>query len=317
MKRNFCRYLALCLVIVSLQVMSFAQLNEQGYWKSDLYYEDSFVNYKYYSEIYFKNALEKLKKAKLENQESIDEWTGDYLTDDINLSASALRWSPKEGFVYVGFYTCIPELRFLNYGSVKVSEKSILMNSEIGKNFYWGNKFLRVKWGERHYLISEGQIADFYNLVAGYGWKENGESSEHFLLKKGDKDKRVTGMPVFPRGYEKFVRKPIEGKITEIIRREVNSKKYDNGNISYKSRTFVEINVGKIQGLRRDLYLYLIDSEDDEVIEIKRIGRNSSIGVIERTLDDNKRETYTDYKINQVKDYPIITVGLKFSTRNF
>ena len=71
--------LILILLFVGIcQTASFAQLNEYGRWKSDLYYEPVEINYRFYSESDFTNALTKLEAIKSENNNLTNEWAGSY-----------------------------------------------------------------------------------------------------------------------------------------------------------------------------------------------------------------------------------------------
>jgi hypothetical protein len=55
-----------------------------------------------------------------------------------------LRWSPELGFVYLNFYTCLPELRGLDYGSVTATRDYILLTSQSSKLNGQATKYLPV-----------------------------------------------------------------------------------------------------------------------------------------------------------------------------
>lgn len=48
-------------------------------------------------------------------------------------------------------------------------------------------------------------------------------------------------MPIFPQGYERFVKKPIEATITKILRREIRKEQGYDGSPSYDSHTLVRL----------------------------------------------------------------------------
>lgn len=299
------------------QVASFAQLYQDGRWKSDAFYVPVELNYNSYSENDFANALVKLENLKSEDNASIGEWAGDYspvYSGEVN--AETLRWSPKVGFVYLNFYTCLPELRGLDYGSALATPNYILLTSQSSKLNGQTVKYLPVKWGERHYLIPEKEVAEFYRFVAGYGWKKDEYVTFDFLLKNDDIEKPLFGMPVFPRGYERFVKKPIEAEITKISRREIKTEQSYDGSPVYKSHTFVRLNVGTANGVKPGMTFNVVESEDYEKVELLQIGRNSSIGVLIRALDENKQETFKNWQTDEIKSYPSIAVGWKVSTRS-
>ena len=298
------------------QTASFAQLNEHGRWKSDLYYEPVEINYRSYSESDFTDALTKLEAFKLENNNSTDEWAGTYSAPSGEVNVIALRWSPQAGFVYLNFYTCLPELRRLDYGTVAATPDYILLTSLSSKLSGRVTKYLPVKWGERHYLVPESEVAQFYKFVAGYGWKKDEYVFFDFLLKNDDSEKPIAGMPIFPRGYERYVRRPVEATITEVLRREIRTAQNYDGSPAYESHTFVKLDAGSADGIKRGMSLNVLGSEDYETVEIVRVGRRSSVGVLVRSLDENKQEVFKNHRTDEIKPYPIVSAGWQLSTRS-
>lgn len=310
---------SLILILLSIgfcQTASFAQLNEYGRWKSDLYYEPVEINYRSYSESDFTSALTKLEAIKSENSNLTDEWAGDYSAQSGEVNVIALSWSRQAGFIHLNFYTCLPELRGLNYGTVAATPDYVLLTSQASQRSGRATKYLPVKWGERHYLVPESEVAQFYKFVAGYGWKKDEYVFFDFLLKNDDLGKPVAGMPVFPRGYERFVRKPIRATITELLRREIKTGQSYDGSPAYESHTFVKLNAGSADGIKRGMTLNIVESEDYEKVEIVQVGGRSSIGVLVRSLDENRQETFKNYRTDEIKPYPRISVGWQLSTRS-
>lgn len=309
--------LILILLFIGLhQTASVAQLNEHGRWKSDLYYEPVEINYRSYSESDFTDALTQLEAIKLENNNSTDEWAGTYSAPSGEVNVIALRWSPQAGFVYLNFYTCLPELRGLDYGTVTATPSYVLLTSLSSKRGGRVTKYLPVKWGERHYLVPESEVAQFYKFVAGYGWKEDEYVFFDFLLKNDDSEKPVAGMPVLPHGYERYVRKPVEATITEVIRREIKTAQSYDGSPAYESHTFVRLDAGGADGVKRGMSLSVVGSEDHETVEIVRVGRHSSVGVLVRSLDENRQETYKNHRTDEIKPHPPVSDGWQLSTRS-
>ena len=148
MKRVLFNFILAPLIFGLCSVASFAQLNEHGRWKSNLYYEPVEINYSSYSESDFTNALAKLEAIESKNN-STDEWAGDYSTRSGEVNVLALRWSRQAGFVHLNFYTCLPELRSLNYGTVTATPDYILLTSQNSQHNGKITKYLPVNWGER------------------------------------------------------------------------------------------------------------------------------------------------------------------------
>lgn len=299
------------------QFEAFAQLNQDGRWKSNFYHLPVELNYNSYSKSDFGHVLTKLENLKSEDNSLVDEWAGNYspvYSGEVNVEA--LKLSPKVGFVYLNFYTCLPELRSLDYGNISATPDYVLLTSQSSKLNGQVKKYLRVKWGERHYLVPENEVAEFYKFVAGYGWKQNEYVVFDFLMKNEDFEKPITGMPVFPAGYERFVKKPIEATITRVLRREIKTEQSYDGSPAYKSHTFIRLNVGTANGVKRGMTFNVAESEDYEKVELLQIGKNSSIGVLIRSLDENKQETLKNWQTNEEKSYPNVAVGWKVSTRS-
>lgn len=315
MKRFLFNLIFTLFIVGFCQLAAVAQLDEDGRWKND-FYAPALLNYRSYSESDFANALAKLEAIKSENSNSVDEWAGDYSAQSGEVNVIALRFSQQAGFVYANFYTCLPELRGLNYGTVSQTSDYISLTSQTSQRNGQTTKYLPVKWGERHYLVPENEVAQFYKFVAGFGWKEDEYVFFDFLLKNDDAEKPIIGMPVFPRGYERFVKKPIEATITEVLRREIESEQVYGGTTVYYSHTFVKLNVGSINGVKRGMPLNVPESEDYEKVEVTQIGKRSSIGVIIRQLDENKQEFFRNYRTNETKPYPKVSVGWQLSTRS-
>lgn len=316
MRRVSFSFILVLLLAGFCPTVAFAQLNEYGRWKSDLYAEAVEINYRSYSEADFTNALSRLELIKSENNSLTDEWAGDYSAQSGEVNTAVLRWSPQAGFVDLNVYTCLPELRGLDYGTVTATPDYILLTSQASLRSGRVTKYLPVKWGERHYLVPESEVAQFYKFVAGYGWKKDEYVVFDFLLKNDDIEKPVAGMPVFPQGYERFVRKPIEATVVEILRREIKTEQSDDGTPAYESRTFVRVDVGSADGVKRGMTFNVVGSEELETIEIVQVGRRSSVGVLIRSLDENRQETFQNYRTDEIKPYPALSVGWQLSTRS-
>lgn len=315
------RQLLFSLVFILLVVgfchqSSFAQFDEYGRWKTGLYYEPVQITYRSYSESDFANVLARLEAIKSDNGGSMVEWAGDYSAQSGEVNVLKFLWSSQSGFVLLNFYTCLPELRGLDFGTVTATPDYILLTSQASRRNGWSARYLPVKWGERHYLVSENRVAEFYNFVAGYGWKKDQYVFFDFLVRKDDLRKPINGMPIFPHGYERFVKKPIEASITKILRREIKMEQGYDGLPIFDSHTLVRLNVGRVDGIKRGMRLNVVDSEDLEAVEILKVGNRSSTGVLVRSLDENKQETFTNYRTDEIKPLPEVSVGWQLTTRS-
>ena len=247
-----------------------------------------------------------------------NEWAGDYVRGDLH--KTYLRWSPEGGFVYAYVFTCSTGVLGINYGRVDASPAAVRLYPELSKStsrphgshgghaaYNLPKKYLPVKWGEQHYLVAENRVAAFYRFAAGLGEYQT-HSGEDFFAKTDDYAKEPEGMPVFPPGYERFVRKPIEAKIISVgpkrLRRVPTMDKY----YFYDSVTDVKISAGTADGLYKGMTMYVVGSKFSEKVEITKVGRHSAWGIITRLVDDNNVEKDWDHDTRQWQDYPEISV---------
>jgi hypothetical protein len=321
MKRIFTYFVLILLVTVLGYAFVFAQLNDDERWQTDLHYEPLHLSYKSYSKSDFDNTVAKLKFIQSQNLiEQNDEWAGDYKMFG-NLDVYIFRWMPNAGFVEISVYTCIPELRRLNYGSVTATPNYIITKSASTKAKEKDTKFVRVKWGEQRYLIQENRISDFYSYLAGY----NNDGSDYidepyFWVHKDDVNKPFAGMPIFPAGYERFVKKPIKATVTGILRKEIKAIEFnenevirdDNGKVIpyYESHTYIKIDAGSSNGVKHGMGFNPLNSDSGGLrLKIVNVDKHSSTGVVVVQLGENKQETAGDIEILQM-----FNVGVKLST---
>jgi hypothetical protein len=208
------------------------------------------------------------------------DWAGEYYFGDglgVNVS---LVLAPKSGFVF-SWHGCLG-LYDLNYGDVAFTNRSVRLL------FKYSNKqegfkgiapeLLPVRWGERHYLIPVNQVVDFTNAInAGIEPSSLfGGRSGRFLLRRGDEQKEVSGLPNIPGEYPDYLlREPIKAKISSVEQTVVR-----------KSRrvTSVTLNVGGADGLKKGMEFYVHNPSDifDSAV-VTAVGEHSAQAVIEQT----------------------------------
>ena len=306
--------IAAALLIAS--VPSHAQINYEERWEHG-FGEGAFFNYERYMREDAVALRARWQRIEEENRNAnLNEWAGDYQGAG-EVSQYVLRWSPRAGFAYIYIYTCIPEVRWLEHGSVSASPRLIQMRAE---NRPRGDtprssvtNYLPVRWGERHYLILETRVGEFYSHVAGYG-QTPVEWTGEFFVRDGDGDKPVSGMPILPPGYERFVRYPIEATIMRVGRSFVRNRGRDRGQDYYDSVTPITLNVGTANGVRRTMDFHLIGSRHAETIEIRRVGRNLTQAVIIRPWMEGRGEVREDFQTRTYVPYIPITTGSRLTT---
>lgn len=254
-----------------------------------------------------------------------NEWEGMYDSSG-HLSDIKFIWNLQVGFIKYYIHTCQPDLRNLDFGSVKsvgdqietISEKP--QNAEA-KSEPTNVKFIKVKWGDAHYLVKEEELETFCELAAGYygtGKPVEAEiNGEKFTYQKSiwdsywkkveEPDKKVFGLPVLPSKYKHLIKIPIE---TEIL--SINEHKLEiNGEsvMSYSYR-YVTINGGKDKNIKTDMEFYSPDLR--ERIKIIEVGKKTSKGVIERWYDEEEKK---EQCFNNREDIPCVIPAVRMKIK--
>lgn len=261
----------------------------------------------------FKEKMEALKNAQM-----TDGWEGVYFPGgDDPVGFSQLRWDSKAGFLKFHIYTCLPELRSINYGSVRSDPDSLELIPDVfddSPRTAAPQQFIKVKWGDRYYLVGESSLSAFAEKAVGiYLDPEFSDKWAGFWV-KGDFEKPFAGLPVFPEAYKKFARLPIEARIIRLEKRTIEKGK-SVGNTIYGSDTAfyrLIINAGRDKGVKEGM-VFDIPGTNDE-ISITRVYQKSAVGIVARYInDDDKSEFY--WEDGKKIPYPKLTNSLSVKTQ--
>jgi hypothetical protein len=316
----------LCLVGVLFPVLAQIDVNEK--WATGKY-EAWYLNYKRYSKADVLAAQEKWRL--LEADDDAGEWAGYYspLCDFCEVSLDKLRWSPKSGFLEIYVYTCVPELRALNFGSAVESPTAVHLIPQYpaatGRSVQPAKQYLKVKWGERHYLIAENEVAEFCEQIAGVGVRAENQPlvAGDFYLKDADWEKPVTGLPTLPKGYRHLLKKPIDAKIIAIGKSYVEYN-YEDGCGKRTVAPFT-IDAGSANGVKVGMIFKSLTEDGPVEFRVTSVSKHSSRAVSadygwqlcdeenqeareEQTAGEQKQET------DEEKKEPELKVGLQLST---
>lgn len=326
--------LVLMLSLVLFQIAFGQEFKEDENWinTSQPFLIQALKNYTKEDVIKAKEKLNLIKQSKIDT-----EWEGSY-TQPQDMSDTQLLWSSTTGFVNYYIHTCTTELRTLNYGKVTDNTDSVTLITEKNQPPFFGTgktgqvKLIKVKWGDLRFLVEEEDLEVFCELAAGYygsGKPEtieiNGESYQtqtaiwgDFWVKSEDTSwiksedtskKKVFGLPILPKSYEKFVKQPIEAKIVSIGKHEKDAPT-EEAVMNY-SRRYVNIGAGKNLGIKAGMQFYVYDlGERISIVEVKD---KTSVGVLERWLDS---ETLEESCSNASGDIPckLPKAGMKIKT---
>lgn len=226
------------------------------------------------------------------------EWAGEYYQGDgLGVNVSMIL-APNSGYLFE-WHGCLG-LYDRNYGTV------VLRQGRLRLSFTFANKrqgfqgiaeeFIPVSWGDRKYLIPSDDVVGFCNEVND-GSEPRTSLHGSYLLRDGDEQKEVAGVPTVPSQFEPYLLAgPIEAVITEIgdftTRPSLGEWKFQD--------TVVTLNVGKRDGILPGMELCVIEPNDIvESVRIHEVKDEESVGVMTQ--------------IGEEEDGP--RIGWKLSTR--
>ncbi len=276
-------------------------------------------------------------------QSEVNLWEGTY-SNGSGTHGSYLRWSPQIGFVLFHVNKCEASVMGFSYGKVAASSTLIEMSPEktvsSATNHGHGStspktlRYLPVVWRQDRYLVPENEVSDFADYVAGLGRYNDrnflfGEHEEYFSkstrLSEGQDQPAVDGRrtsdndfvkPLFPPGYERLIKKPIEAKI---IAQRKPYVKHNSENDWWNDLIIpVSVNAGSRQGLKKKMVLRILDSAgfagDSEYVEITRLDLNSAQGIIQRSVRKRPCIKFAPTDDCKDPDYQPIKVGSRVTT---
>jgi hypothetical protein len=298
-----------CILLCAISSQAQSDFDAEGRWINGISEEPLYFNHLTYTP---QNALALQSKWRLIEQENArskdSQWAGDYLLISETGTLRVLRWSLKEGFVYMLGSGCFPDVRGLNYGKVAFSNHLLQLFPEVNaedpllqfaetdnrqylKANFIASKFIPVKWEGRRYLIAENQMADFYDYVAGSGDYAPRDGvqifNDQFLLKRQESGKAEANnqSPVVPPGYEHLVKKPVHATIIAVGRRF--TRHIAESEEEYERDEWVipvTLNAGSKHGVKPGLTLLILQKEVGEILRITRVGKKSSKGEVVATI---------------------------------
>jgi hypothetical protein len=290
---------------------------EENWLKEYNLYREQFMYFRYdkYSKddvIRLRAKLDQLKSASYEK-----EWEGVYYQGfDDPIGHSQFRVSFDKGFASIYVYTCLPELRAFSIGSVVDSPDSIQLVSDRSKARE-GTKYIRVRWGDRFYLVEESSLPAFSEKAVGILPTRNDDQSpdrfnwmNFWIL--GDLDKPLQGLPQFPASYKKFERRPITAKIMS-VKRSLTKNESDDSDSRWESAVYtVAIDAGTAKGIKPDMVFLLADTGD--ILTITKVSQTRAVGTITRPLNENTTDNCWDDNNNDVPCRRIVP-GMRMQTQ--
>ena len=266
---------------------------------------------------------------------STNKLEGTYESGD-TIHGSYLRWSEKSGFVWLVVNKCNGGPMQIIEGRVLVTPISVKFIPEKTKggsssHSHHNSKaqdreYLFVKWRDVGHLIEPEDISKFADYTAGlnYSTIEAYENSLAFFSKvlqpyKGSANE----LPVFPAGYESFVKKPFQGKIISIGKtyRRAKPEQLDDEGKPFEENyddlvTEVKLDIGKSSGITPGVFIRFAVGKDDytnEGLVIKKVFDKYSIAEYKKNIP-KKDCRKGEYETCEAEEGRKLNTGQKFST---
>ncbi len=176
------------------------------------------------------------------------QWAGVYYRGDGLGTNAYLHIAPHAGIAFSN-QGCIgrPEL---NYGFIRSEGGLIRADWQFNDKHAsdrLADQYLAVHWGGRSYLIPPEQIFQFCGSVATKH-EPRDEVHRFFLLREGDEEKSVLGIPHLPAGFEKYLNlESIEGRVVAVTAPEKQPPDSIENRVHYQQT--VTIDMGAADGV--------------------------------------------------------------------
>ncbi|HKO63481.1 MAG TPA: hypothetical protein VJV03_20115 [Pyrinomonadaceae bacterium] len=334
--------LAFCFIVCAVSSAQ-AQIDKWGYWENGVSEAWWFPTPQFTAQ-HADEAIARWKNIEDENHAAgASEWAGTYFSGS-DVHGTYLRLAPRGGYVIAHVDKCQAKVVGLSYGSVEFSPSVVKLFPEFRtENTSHGvshahrkllaeMRFVPVRMNAAQLLIEEKEMPALGDYVAGLGNYNYSDfhywSSIEFLTRVGgeqstaeDNKSRALEM-IVPDEYVRYLKKPIEATIARVGRVELRKNySYENSDGTGGSHdapvhlTTVVVSAGTAQGLKRGMFLNLLDPKQNERVRILSVGKISSTGIIVRDLDENGREVPFDHETGM--RYSKIIRGRKLTTSPF
>ncbi len=308
--KNFNPALVLYLIFCAAASAS-AQSQDIAFWENGIT-ERWWVSLKDISESDLDRATELWAQIQKENERGdTHPWAGGY-SDGGETHGSYMRWSPEAGFVIANINKCEAKLMGLSFGSVKIAGP--LIEFVIDYQFFRSHghrrshrpghtriRFVPIQWSHTQFLVEEKEMARFGDYVAGLG-EFNGEymwlATTFFSRKSSEIEDDHSNIPQAPEQYQRFIRAPIDARIIQVGTPRLKRYRDSIGQWHLERLTPVTVNVGRVDGVRTGLALRVLVPDLFESVKITRVGSRTSLGVIERGVDEEQEPDSEDVPIS-------------------
>jgi hypothetical protein len=237
----------------------------------------------------------------LKSFDSDRDWSGAYFSGtEQTVDHMKLLIDSDRDYAEFSVYTCLPELRYIDFGTVVETDEFIQLVPDRPQGSTRKTstvKYVKVRWGERRVLVEESSIKAFAEKAVGVYVEPEDESAEdrfkwaNFLVLGEHQVEQYVyqGLPEFPGSYKKFQRLPIRTHILSAGKRLV---------VEDEAVYLVRIAAGRGDGVKVGLRFEIPDTGDQ--IEITRVHDTFSVGKVRFPIDQNGREECVDLEYRQI-----------------
>jgi len=244
------------------------------------------------------------------------------------------RWSEKSGFIWLDVNKCSGGPMAIVRGKVIVEPGYVRLfpfhstgtNHGHGKEKSVANEFLFVKWRNVEYLIGKSELINFADFTAGLNAETSGLYGEPWYFSKlsGQVKGSLNELPIFPRGYESYLKKPLKAKIVSIGKsyRRVKPLELDEVGDALENQndelvTTVRLDIGNSMGVSSGTVLRFLFEKDEhygvEGIRVGTVFENYSYG--EYVTDIPRRDCKkSEMELCEAAERRALKIGQRLST---
>lgn len=252
---------------------------------------------------------------------------------------SYIRWSEKNGFIWLVVNKCSGGPMQIVRGKVVVTsslvrlipEKVIKSSFNHDNHTFSVNKpidFVLVKWRNENYIVRSTELRDFADYAAGLNPETSGlyDEGRYFVGLSQTQTGSASELPIFPSGYETYVKKPFKPIIVSLGKSFRRNKPISKDSDEYEKEIFknyddlvtqFKLDIGKNLNLAPNTFIRFIrENEDDysmDGIRIVKVFDDYSIGEYVTSVP-KKTCKKSDYDNCTAQERRLLKVGMKLST---
>jgi hypothetical protein len=176
-------------------------------------------------------------------------------------------------------------------------------------------------------LIAEDEIADFGDYVAGLGrhkpWAGFMFLDYVFFFSRMGEDSAggsASSSPVVPPAYRRFLKSPVEARVTSVGRRVFRRDYHVEGGgasttLGRVSLTYVTIDAGAARGVEVGMTFRVVrDGDEEDSLIVTRAGRHASTAAVVREVDGRGAETFYSHAESREKRRSKVAAGWRLTT---